>query len=159
MTYNPLVHLGTVASSVAIVALGLIPARDRSRPAGPIDLGLVILCSTLAAPTVWTHHYGVTLPIFAVVLPATLALGGAARARGLALLVMAFVLISNNYRIANRLWDTPFNFLQSYVYFGGLMLLALVWILRGRDAASGPAPREPATPRRQPARDAAREPA
>jgi alpha-1,2-mannosyltransferase len=81
MTYNPLVHLGTVASSIAIVALGLIPARDRSRPAGPIDLGLVILCSTLAAPTVWTHHYGVTLPIFAVVLPATLALGGAARAR------------------------------------------------------------------------------
>jgi len=132
MTYNPWVHAGTVLSSLALVGLGLgFGQRRRSAPTpteshDPLDLAIVILCSTLAAPTVWTHHYGVTLPLFALALPALLALDRQ-RHRGLLIaLVAAFMLISNNYRVLNRLADTPLNFLQSYVYFGGLLFLAVL---------------------------------
>ena len=133
--YHPWVHAGTVASSLALVALGLITARVRSESSGSLELAIVIVCSTLAAPTVWTHHYGVTLPLFVLALPATLAAAGAregpGRVSGVVIaLVVAYALISNNYRALNRLAETPLGLLQSYVYFGGLIFLGVLWRLR-----------------------------
>ncbi|MBW2272753.1 MAG: DUF2029 domain-containing protein [Deltaproteobacteria bacterium] len=161
VAYDPWVHAGTVLSSLALVALGLgfgglgfgglrlghrrggAPAPADSHgpldPLDPLDLAIVILCSTLAAPTVWTHHYGVTLPLFALALPAVLALTRPGQRGLLIAFVAAFMLISNNYRVLNRLAETPFNFLQSYVYFGGLLLLAVLCLLKHRaDAAAQP---------------------
>jgi alpha-1,2-mannosyltransferase len=130
--YHPWVHAGTVLSTLALFALGLGFGHRRSSASAPaeshdpLDLAIVILCSTLAAPTAWTHHYGVTLPLFALALPAVLALGRQGQRGLLIALVAAFMLISNNYRVLNRLADTPLNFLQSYVYFGGLLFLAVL---------------------------------
>ncbi len=130
MTYNPWVHAGTVASTVALIGAGLFASRSTHRQAAPLELAIVILCATLASPTVWVHHYAVTLPLFAIALPALLALEPSARSRNTALLLACFMLISNNYRLVNRLAETDFNILQSYVYFGGLVLLALLFRLR-----------------------------
>ncbi len=134
VAYHPWVHGGTVVSSLILIAIGLFTARARTATTGALELAIVILCSTLAAPTVWTHHYGVTLPLFAMALPAVLAAGGAARNRRrlLVALVVAYALVSNNYRVLNRLAETPLNFLQSYVYFAGLLLLGLLLMLRSR---------------------------
>ncbi|MDP6977202.1 MAG: glycosyltransferase family 87 protein [Myxococcota bacterium] len=134
VTYHPWVHGGTVVSSLALVAIGVFTVRAQTASSGALELAIVILCSTLAAPTVWTHHYGVTLPLFAMALPAALAAGRTAGdpRRLLVVLVVAFLLVSNNYRVLNRLAETPLNFLQSYVYFGGLLLLGLLWVLRSR---------------------------
>ncbi|MBW2293197.1 MAG: DUF2029 domain-containing protein [Deltaproteobacteria bacterium] len=130
MTYNPWVHAGTVVSSLALMGAGLIASRATRQSTGPLELAIIITCATLASPTVWTHHYGVILPLFAIALPAVLALDSRARPRDLALLVTSFMLISNNFRLLNRLADTPFNILQSYVYFGGLIFLVLLFRLR-----------------------------
>lgn len=155
MTYNPWVHAGTLASSVALLGLGLgfghVRRRRSSADSGvgsdeeqptmadrhdPFDLAIVILCSTLAAPTVWTHHYGVTLPLFALAFPAVLSLPAPARRHHLIALAVAFVFISNNFRALNRLAETPLNFLQSYVFFAGLLFLALLCLVKRRiDAA------------------------
>jgi hypothetical protein len=126
MTYNPWVHGGTFVSTLGLMLLGLFPPRSGPRDAGPLELSIVILCSTLASPTVWTHHYGVTLPLFAIALPAVLALEPDRRARYFAPLLISFMLISNNFQLLNRLSETNFNVLQSYVYFGGLTFLALL---------------------------------
>jgi hypothetical protein len=126
MTYHPWVHAGTLMSTLALIVVGLFPPRTEQRDAGVLELSLMILCATLASPTVWTHHYGVTLPLFAIALPAVLAIEPARRLRYLAPLVVSFMLISNNFRLLNRLAETHYNILQSYVYFAGLLLLALL---------------------------------
>jgi hypothetical protein len=152
VAYDPWVHAGTVLSSLALFALGLGFGHRRSSapppadPHDPLDLAIVILCSTLAAPTVWTHHYGVALPLFALALPAVLSLTREGQRGLLIALVAAFVLISNNYRVLNRLAETPFNFLQSYVYFGGLLFLGVLCLLKLRwDEAAAAAPQSSAT--------------
>jgi alpha-1,2-mannosyltransferase len=93
----------------------------------------VITSVTLASPVAWTHHYAVLLPVFALVVPATVAAGSLGRSR-FVLLGLAYVLIADNFRALNRLADTPMNFLQSYVFFGGLLLLALLYRLRSARA-------------------------
>jgi len=130
MTYNPWVHAGTVISSLALIGAGLYASRSRQPRAGALELAIIIACTTLAAPTVWTHHYGVTLPLFAVALPALLSLEDHRRSIALVLLAIAYMMISNNFRLLNRLAETDLNILQSYVYFGGLLFLALLFRLR-----------------------------
>lgn len=130
MTYNPWVHAGTIVSSLGLMGAGLVAQRSARRNTGPLELSIIITCATLASPTVWTHHYGVILPLFAIALPAVLALDSQNRRRDLALLVTSFILIGDNFRLLNRLAETPLNILQSYVYFGGLMFLVLLFRLR-----------------------------
>jgi hypothetical protein len=132
MTYNPWVHAGTVASTLALMGAGLFAPRSSTPRAGPLALAIIIVCATLASPTVWTHHYGVMLPLFAVALPCVLALEDKARLGALVALSTCFVLISTNFRVLNRLSETSLNFLQSYVYFAGLGFLALLFWLRKR---------------------------
>ena len=137
ITYHPCVHVGTVASSLALLGMTLWMVRARSGTHGTLELAIVILCSTLAAPTVWTHHYGVALPLFALALPAVQSIVGssglsAGVRQPLLWLFIAYALISNNFRVLNRLAETPLDFLQSYVYFGGLILLGTLWVLRSR---------------------------
>lgn len=134
MTYNPWVHAGTLLSSLALMGAGLIAPRSARRRAGPLELSIIIVCATLASPTVWTHHYGVTLPLFAIALAAVLALEPRIRSRDLALMAISFILISNNFRLLNRLAETNFNIFQSYVYFGGLMFLALLFRMSSKSS-------------------------
>ena len=70
------------------------------------------------------------LPLFAVALPTLLLLESRFRQREFALLVIRFMLISDNFRLVNRLAETDFNVLESYVYFGGLGFLVLLLRLR-----------------------------
>ena len=81
---------------------------------------------------------GVLLPVFAAALPRLSAAKGGSSARwrryaGLLLLSGAYVLISNHVRLVNRLAETPWNFLQSYVLFGGILLLWALYLERGRE--------------------------
>lgn len=139
MTYNPWVHAGTVVSTLALMFAGLFAPRSTASRAGPLELAIIIVCATLASPTVWTHHYGVMLPLFAAALPRVLTLDTRARRRGVIALATCFVLIGTNFRLLNRLADTHWNFLQSYVYFAGLGFLALLLWLRTRARALEPA--------------------
>jgi hypothetical protein len=48
----------------------------------------------------------------------------------LPLLASAFVLTSHTLRATDALADTPWNVLQSYIFFGALVVLALLDRLR-----------------------------
>ena len=127
--YNLWVHLGTVASSILIVVMALFWKRKEARRAELTDLLIAALSFTIASPIVWEHHYGVLIPMFAAALPATLATPGLGR-RGIVALAAAFVLSSNYYSVTNRLAESPFNVLQSYLLLGGIVLLVHLYRLR-----------------------------
>ncbi len=127
------VYWATVSTSVALIALALFWRRREHGAAPATDLAILIVTATIASPVAWTHHYAVLLPVFALALPATVATPGLGP-RGIALLATAFCLVANNYRALNRLADSPLNFLQSYVFFGGLLLLVHLYRVRAAQA-------------------------
>jgi alpha-1,2-mannosyltransferase len=129
--YHAVVYAGTLLSSAALLAGGLVwPPRTGTR-ADALDLAGFGLALTLASPLAWEHHFGVLLPILA------LALGGALEVRGAhrsALwVVAACALIASQYWDALvRLSGTVWNPLQSLLLFASLTLLALLLSLRRR---------------------------
>jgi alpha-1,2-mannosyltransferase len=131
--YHLWVYAGTTASSLLLIAMALFFRRRESGRAELTDLLIASLSFTLAAPIVWEHHYGVVLPVFAAVLPAVVGSKRSGPAT-LWLLGLAYVFISNNFRVLNRLAESHWNFLQSYVFFAGLLLLVLLYRLRRAQA-------------------------
>jgi alpha-1,2-mannosyltransferase len=93
--YRTEVYLLTTLSSAAIALLGLF-SRPKNRVA---DFSLVSLAATAASPIVWYHHYGILLPVFIWLF---------VRAERLSwVLIVAYVLISNDTRIMNLAADRP----------------------------------------------------
>ena len=72
----------------------------------------------------WEHHYGILLPLFAATAGETLRLKPFGAYTATAMMV-AFVLTGQFFQPLQRLAATPFNFLQSYVLFGALLMLGL----------------------------------
>ena len=126
--YDQWVYLGTTLSSFFFVASALFWKRYRHQQAQLTDLSIAALSFTMASPVAWTHHYGIMLPIFALTLPATLAarLG----ASGLALLAGSYVLSSNYFQLTNDLGGTWLNLVQSYLFFGAVLLMICLYRLR-----------------------------
>ena len=153
--HHPLVYAGTLLSTLALVlfALGYRPrwaramkndatadgAKDRE---SLLDLSTAIVALTLASPIAWGHHYGVTWPIMVVTL---MMLADLHARRGDRLTLMLLVGLGASYfLVSNYLTQlfpfeaAPFNVLQSYVYAGGLGLLAvLVGARRALDPTRG----------------------
>lgn len=132
--FHPAVYAGTLVSSATFLGLALLPSRRRSAGSSALDLGLAAMACTLASPVAWEHHYGVFLPIYAVLFGA---LCGRARSwLGLVPLAVSYALTANFFVALNRFADTPFNFLQSYVLAGGLLALGLAYRLRNSNAST-----------------------
>lgn len=117
--YSAWVYWGTLLSSLVILLTGLLrrpAAADRG-----LAFAIVAVSLTLASPIAWEHHYGVLLPIFAF-------LAGSLVGDSRKLLVVAacYVFVSNYIPAFNLLAETPFNFLQSYMLAGGLVLLLVM---------------------------------
>ncbi len=127
---------GTTLASLVLLGLALFGPMRRRAPGSLLDLGAAALAGTLASPVAWEHHYGVLLPVYAVLFAD---LYGTGRRVGLLALAGSYALTSNFFVVLNTFAATPFNFLQSYVLFGGLLALGL--LLRG-----GSAKRLPQTP-------------
>ena len=133
--FDARVYWPTLLSSACLIGLALLWRRGEHPRACVCDLSVCLVTATIAAPVAWTHHYAVLLPVFAAAAPATFAARGLGGAR-LVPLALSYLLIANNYRVLNRLAETPLNFLQSYVFFGGLLLLIHLVRLRRTQAQS-----------------------
>lgn len=134
--FDARVYWPTLLCSMVLLGFALLyRAREHER-APALDLAIAIVSVTLASPVAWTHHYAVLLPVFAVAVPATFSTTTLGRSRFL-WLGLSYVFVANNFRALNRLADTPFNFLQSYVFFAGLALLFLLYRLRRAASESG----------------------
>jgi alpha-1,2-mannosyltransferase len=143
--YRPLVHGLTLLSSVALLGVGLLwPVRSALR-GGALDLCAAALAVTMAAPIAWEHHYGLLLPVFAVLLPCALARPVFGRAT-LPVLAGSYLLASQFLPIANRLAHTPANVLMSGLFVAALcVLVVLLRLLHGADAAPASDAATPAT--------------
>ncbi len=137
----------TLVSSAALVLAALLRRRAADDRDGVVDFCIMALSGTMASPIAWEHHYGITLPIFAVLLA-----GAIGDRRRLVWLAASYVLVSTFLPVTNLLAATPLNIFQSSLLAGALVLLVL---LHGRQGASAPAGSRDrdnaATVRKQPA--------
>jgi alpha-1,2-mannosyltransferase len=123
--FHPVVYALTIDSSILILGIAMFwrMVKDPSC----LDLAIIILSLTIASPIAWEHHYGILLPIFAVILPTVVS----QRSFGVwttAYLFLAYILTSQKFdEITNLLANTHWNILQSYVFFGGMMVLLLLY--------------------------------
>lgn len=131
--YHLVVHLVTAISSLVLVGLLLFLPVARAARGSTLDLAVAGMTCTLASPVAWEHHYGVFLPAYVFLFAAVSRSG-----RGGAWLALAasYCLTANLYGFVNELASTRLNFLQSHVFFGGLLALGLGYRLRDRSASS-----------------------
>jgi len=128
--FVPWIYVVTLATTAVLVLLALAyPCRHRT--GGMADLAAIAVVSVIATPMAWEHHYGVMLPIFVWLWFARFR----QRVGSVWPLALAWVLIADFLSPLNFLAAIPVaNVLQSYMYFGALLLLGL--LLRARAVAS-----------------------
>lgn len=127
--YNPLVHAGTLFISLAMLSLVLLLRQGEGKAAALCNFLLAALVFTIASPIAWEHHYGVTLPIFAVLVwvllireaPRELKVAGG----GLAVLFLAMAV----RLVPLKYLSGPFHVLQSHIWIAALCLMAILWRL------------------------------
>jgi alpha-1,2-mannosyltransferase len=129
--YDARIFVPTVISSLALLAVGLVPPRRPGARAGLIDFCLMGLAATMASPIAWEHHYGVALPVFAVAWRCA-----AAGARTRLALAVSYVLVSNCFWVTKALAASRWNVLESYLFFGAIVLLVV--LVRGRACVAQP---------------------
>lgn len=129
--FVPWVYWGTVASSLVLLAVVFFRRRPAiSASAQTADLGVAVLGVTMASPIAWEHHYGVLAPLLAMAAALAWTEPDLRRRRRLGLLLGGAWLLSATYiQPAIRLAQTPWNFLQSYLYVGALAALAALVLL------------------------------
>ena len=124
--FNAWVYGGTLVASVLFLSAGLIRrASGDSAHQRVLDFCMMALCLTLASPIAWEHHFGITLPMFAILL-------ATADRRHLPALALSYVLIATFLPVTNLLAHTAWNIAQSTLLAGALILLAILFATRRR---------------------------
>jgi hypothetical protein len=140
-TYNRYVYLATLLSSALLLGLALLWKFRVPKSAsggwdwlqftgasGPVELSIVMLSLTCASPIAWEHHYGILLAIFACALPPLLVHKPLGRWTGI-IALLVFLLAGQRFDVLYGFANTPFNFLQSYLYFAALAALFILYRL------------------------------
>ncbi len=127
--FHPIVYWGSTLSSLALIAFLLYGARKRSNLPNTLDICLALLTATLASPIAWEHHYGILLPIYALALPYILK--EQQNSRLLAWFGLSYALTSSFIPAAMKAASlTGLNLIQSYLYFGALILLVILYRIK-----------------------------
>ena len=126
--YIPWVYRVTVLTALLIVGAVLVFPWGRLR-GSTADIAAMGLASVAASPMAWEHHYGIVVGIFVWVWFAY----GCWQQKSPWLLGVAFFLTMNFLAATNLLADKRgWNVLQSYMYFGALLLLFVLMRLARR---------------------------
>ena len=133
--FNPVVYGGTICASVLAVAAIIAPALLRRGNATIFDFGAAVLLSVMGSPIAWEHHYGVMLPLYLFLLLSILSEPASqSRSWRLVALACSWFLSANLLSFTYLLADTRLNFLEANLFFGGLMLLPLLFIQARRSS-------------------------
>lgn len=136
--HDTYVYAGTLISSGALILFGLffIKPKTNSTVGSALDLATMVLLVVMAAPTAWTHHYGVLWPAFtmAIMIGIILLLNGRSRyvRAGFILLCVGYFLISNYFTFADieAFYAPPVNLILSHFLYGGFITLFALLLLR-----------------------------
>lgn len=124
-SFHPYVYKSTLLSSFLLLSIAIF-WRYKSKPS-VTDLGIVLVCITMASPIAWEHHYAILLPVLISMLACLSKDTGFRKLQSLAILIFSWVIINLNLAVlTDPLWNTPFNFLQSFIFFGSLLALTLL---------------------------------
>lgn len=135
--YNVWVYAGTLVATVSFLAIALIRRSAGDTPQQrALDFCIMALCLTLASPIAWEHHFGVTLPMFAVLL-------GTLDKRLWPWLALSYVLIATFLPVTNLLATTAWNVAQSTLLVGALILLAMLLAARRTEQSATSEGRHP----------------
>jgi len=134
--FNPTVYVVTVTAAILILGFALFWKMNKKADA--IDLALLILSLTISSPIAWEHHYGILLPIFALIAPICVSHKVVGRYT-LAYLLIAFFLTSQRLNFTRVFADTYLNFLQSYLFFGAVIVLWLLYRITRSQQLDAPA--------------------
>ncbi len=124
--YNPIVYGSTLISTFLIIGTAFLWRWRDTAGVSVTQLAIIMLSVTIASPIAWEHHYGILLPIYAVIVPLLLS----ERVFGkwtIAYLISAFFLSSQRLDVTNYFADTRLNVLQSYLFFAGIMMLLALY--------------------------------
>jgi alpha-1,2-mannosyltransferase len=124
-SYVPWIYYATVASSLFLAGLALFYpwGKFRGTTADIANMGIV---SVAASPMAWEHHYGIVFPIFVWLWFSY----GCWEQRRPWLLGISFFLCGSWLSVTTFLASKPgLNLLQSYIYFGALLLMFLLYRL------------------------------
>jgi hypothetical protein len=126
--FNPVVYASTTAFAIAMLIAMLAPAWRSIRPVNTLDLAVAIICSVIMSPIAWEHHYGALVPLYLVALRTWLDnRGESGDWYALIALAVSWTLTATFIPLPNLLANSPYNFLQSYIFFGALVLLGLIF--------------------------------
>jgi alpha-1,2-mannosyltransferase len=126
--YIPWVYRVTVLTSLLLVG-GVLAFPWGKLRGSTADIAAMGLASVAASPMAWEHHYGIVVGIFAWAWFAY----GCWQTKRPWLLGVAFFLTMNFLAATNLLADKRgWNLLQSYMYFGALLLMGLLMRLARR---------------------------
>jgi alpha-1,2-mannosyltransferase len=127
--YNPIVYYGTLVSTTALLAFGLFAPALRRAPDRTVDFIVFGLLATIAAPIVWSHHYGYFFAAFVYLLPR---IPPGRRDRFYAFLTCYAILVMNGVPWA--FVTPPWTLLNGTVLYAGLGLIILI-VSQASDAA------------------------
>ena len=68
-----------MVAAIVLLALALALPAFCQRRDWRFDLPIIALTATMVSPIAWEHHYGVVLPLFAVLVPASLEVSACGR--------------------------------------------------------------------------------
>lgn len=123
--YIPWIYYTTVLSSLAMFALALFYPWGGFK-GSTADLAVIGITSVAASPMAWEHHYGIVFPIFAWLWFSY----GCWQQHRPWLLGLSYFLCSTFLTPTKLLASIPvLNILQSYLYFGALLLAFLLYRL------------------------------
>ena len=125
--FNIWIYGLSMAATVVILLTALIP-RPGHGEKRVLDFCTMGLSAVMASPIAWEHHYGVLLPIFALLL-----VGALESRRQIIALGICYVLASNYFPITQLLAGSLLNIGQSYVLAAALVVLALLYRQQGLD--------------------------
>jgi hypothetical protein len=127
--YVPWLHWIATASSLVILALPFALRPSISKLESQVDYSILLLAVTMASPVAYEHHYGVLTIIFLCAGVLWLHFGSAHRWTGI-LLAICYALSTNLFPVVDRLADSSWNVLQSYLLWSSLLMLALLYRLK-----------------------------
>jgi alpha-1,2-mannosyltransferase len=131
--HNSFVYACTMLTSLALLGLALFFPWGKERRGKAADFVCIILVSTMASPIAWQHHYGFLLPVLVWLWFRDYAWRSSRRETWL--FAVAYLLISNWLPSLAAVATIPvLNILQSYLYFGAVLMLIL--LLKSRAGAS-----------------------
>ncbi|WP_334129810.1 glycosyltransferase family 87 protein [Sneathiella sp.] len=147
--YNGIVYIGTLVSTAVLIVIALffiyVSRRDsgenktrRGKCSEVLDFSVMLVVSTIASPIAWEHHYGALWPVIIVALMIAISAFRTSpswqTAIAVALVSGSYLLVSNYFYFIVEKYTlrlAPWNIVQSYIYFGGLMLLlSLIMLYR-----------------------------